>query len=153
MFPKHARIVICGTPRHKNLASGKGFEPIFHRSKRCVLPIDEPEKKLEALVRFELTTSRFVILRSQSVELQSRLDFGFWIADLGFGIFQSAILNLQSAIVLAEGRGLEPLCASSTAAFKAVARPIWRAFHKLNRDLKFGIWDFSIRNPQSAIPN
>src|SRR5688572_2494871 len=59
----------------KILASGKGFEPVFHRSKRCVLPLDEPEK-LEALVRFELTTSRFVVLRSKSVELQSRRKFG-----------------------------------------------------------------------------
>jgi hypothetical protein len=31
---------------------------------------------LRALVRFELTTSGFVILRSNSVELQSRLDLG-----------------------------------------------------------------------------
>ncbi len=33
--------------------------------------------QLEAPVRFELTTSRFVILRSNSVELQSHFDLGF----------------------------------------------------------------------------
>lgn len=76
--------------------------------RRIVLMIGS--EKLEALVRFELTTSRFVILRSDSVELQSRrIKFG--------------------------GRpGLAPRMRDKRAAvFKTAATPIWLAFHKIGR--------------------
>ena len=59
----------------------------------------------KASVRFELTTSGFVDLRSNSVELQSRK--------------------------ITEGRGLEPLNALRTADFRTAASPVWRTFRKI----------------------
>ncbi len=55
--------------------------------------------------------------------------------DLGFGIwdlFQSEFHNHKSQIELAEGTGLEPVCAFCAAVFKTAATPIWLAFRNKN---------------------
>ena len=96
---------------------------------------------MEALVRFELTTSGFVILRSNSVELQSHLDFGFF--------------NSQFEIFGGKQRTRTSRRIKSAAVFRTAARPIWLAFR--NADLGFEISDLGLDcwvcNRQSQIRN
>ncbi len=71
LLPKQVRIVICGTPR-KNWLRVKDSNLYFMIQNHTSCQLDEPEIKLATSAGFEPATSRFVFLRSNSVELRSR---------------------------------------------------------------------------------
>ena len=103
-------------------------------------------------MRFELTTSGFVILRSNSVELQSQVDFGFAILDFGLK-FKNPKLHIK--IYFGGRQRTRTSMRFLAAVFKTAAEPIWLAFR--NVDLRFRIQDWiaesAISNPKSEISN